>query len=79
MNKKIISQTADDTKGKLNIFPTVENDSNPVVRIIGDPEGLKYLANLLNILADYDQDINDAPDGTREHIILTPETHLGFA
>jgi hypothetical protein len=77
MDKQIISKTADDIKGIINIFPTIESGRHPSVRIMGDPEGLRYLANLLNTIADFDQDINDAPEGSREHTILTPETHLG--
>ncbi len=77
MDINIISKTADNKCGKINIYPRVEGDRSEVV-IIGDPDGLRYLARLLNTLADFDQDITDAPTGSREHTHLVPETHLGY-
>ena len=73
----IISKTADDKFGKLNIYPKVEGDRCEVV-IIGDPDGLRYLARLLSTIADFDQNTSDAPSGSREHTHLVPETHLGY-
>ena len=78
MAQHIISKVADDAKGKINIYPTIDYGKYPFIRIVGDPEGLRYLANLLNTLADYDQDSNNDPIGTREHTVLSPEAHLGF-
>jgi hypothetical protein len=42
------------------------------VVICGDPAGLRYLANVLNWLADFDQNTNSDPVGTREHLHLRP-------
>ncbi len=71
-----ISKTADSMKGKLNIYPRVIGNSSEVI-IIGDPNGLRDLARLLNTIADFDQDSTNAPAGSREHTHLTPTTHLG--
>jgi hypothetical protein len=72
-----ISQVADEKSGKLDIYPKVIGNSSEV-KIVGDPEGLRYLANLLNTIADFDQNTNSAPEGSREHTHLTPATHLGY-
>ena len=42
------------------------------VVIWGDPDGLRYLAGILNWLADFDQARNSDPVGTREHLHLMP-------
>jgi hypothetical protein len=78
MSQKPISKLADNKQGNLVIFPTIESGKFPTVRIVGDPQGLKYLADLLNELADLDQEENGDPIGTREHTILSPETHLNY-
>jgi len=47
--------------------------------IAGDPEGLKSLAAMLVWLANINQDkINNMPDGEREHIHLSPGTHISY-
>jgi len=61
-----------DRSGKINIFPRIDDGRFADVVIIGDPEGLRYLAKLLNWLADSDQNQNDDPIGARFH------THLHF-
>lgn len=63
--------------GKIDIYPQIVNADQAVVTIMGDPEGLRYLARLLNWMADFDQGLNSAPDGTREHIHLHREEQLG--
>lgn len=60
-------------KGKIDIYPEIHYDNVPSVTIIGDPAGLKSLANLLTFLADWDQNESGCPDGEREHIHLNPE------
>lgn len=72
-----ISRVADAKSGKLDIYPKVIGNSSEV-KIIGDPDGLRYLANLLNTIADFDQNENSAPESSREHTHLTPTTHLGY-
>ncbi len=46
------------------------------VRICGDPAGLRYLAEVLRWLADFDQSRNTDPIGSREHLHLTPGEQL---
>ncbi|MCK5563631.1 MAG: hypothetical protein KAJ07_00150 [Planctomycetes bacterium] len=64
-------------KGKLEIQLQVHDGAFPEIDIIGDPEGLQYLASLLNWLAGVDQCENDDPVGTREHIHLHRNCQLG--
>jgi hypothetical protein len=66
-----------DKKGKLDIIPDIIEGRWLTVSIIGDPDGLRYLATLLNWLADVDQEQVNMPDGEREHIHLHSETQLG--
>ena len=63
--------------GKINIYPSIVDGRYVCVSIIGDPEGLIYLAKLFNWLADFDQNKNDNPIGTREHIHLHAKEQLG--
>ncbi len=63
--------------GKLDIFPEIHDGDLVEVTIIGDPEGLRYLAELLNNLADENQIKNDEPEGSRMHIHLHRNNHLG--
>ncbi|MBI1745228.1 MAG: hypothetical protein HYR55_01410 [Acidobacteria bacterium] len=47
--------------------------------IAGDPEGLRSFAEMLNWLANVDQgSIKNMPDGEREHIHLSPGTHISY-
>jgi hypothetical protein len=64
-------------KGNLDIYPAIHHGNVPSVTIIGDPKGLRYLADLLHAVADEDQNKTSAPDGTREHIHIHPEQQLG--
>ena len=63
--------------GKLDIYPDIHCGSVLGVNIVGDPDGLRYLAKLLNYLAGFDQNKNSDPKGSREHIHLSSESHLG--
>ena len=45
-----------ENKGKLDIYSDIVEDNAPIVTIIGDPDGLRYLSEVLQALADYDQD-----------------------
>ena len=66
-----------ENKGKLNIYPNIVEGNIPTVTIIGDPDGLSYLSELLHVLADYDQDSRNSPKGTREHVHLHAKCQLG--
>jgi hypothetical protein len=63
--------------GNIDIYPQIIDANQVAVTIMGDKEGLRYLASLLNWMADFDQESNADPDGTREHIHLHRETQLG--
>lgn len=65
------------SKGRIEIFPAIHHGNVPSVTIIGDPAGLRHLAELLHAVADADQSQTPAPPGTREHIHLHPQQHLG--
>lgn len=64
-------------EGKLDIFPEIDEGCFPVITIIGDPVGLRYLSDVLKALADYDQNANNSPVGEREHVHLHRECQLG--
>ena len=64
-------------KGNLDIFAEVHTGQKPDVVILGDPDGLRHLADLLYAMADVDQETTSAPNGTREHIHIHPKQHLG--
>ena len=64
-------------KGCLDIFPEIHHGQTLNITVMGDPDGLRYLADLLNYLADFNQDDNSDPVGNREHIHLSPECQLG--
>jgi hypothetical protein len=66
-----------ENKGKLDIFLKTHEDNTPEVMIIGDPDGLRYLSELLKALADYDQDSRNLPIGEREHVHLHANCQLG--
>ena len=65
-----------DKKGILDIYPEIHDGNSIAVSIIGDPEGLRYLADLLNYIANLDQNENSDSIGAREHIHLYAETQL---
>jgi hypothetical protein len=71
-------------EGHLDIFE-VENEDEfegeitkwKEIYIHGDPQGLKSLANLLIKIADTNQDnLNNLPNGAREHVHLKPKFDL---
>jgi hypothetical protein len=64
-------------KGKLDIYPEITEGNCPSVTIIGDPNGLRCLSEILKALADYDQNSDDSPIGEREHIHLHRQYQLG--
>lgn len=68
-----------ENRGKLEVY--AESDEGWLadlgVVIIGDPDGLRYLSGVLKALADYDQDSDERPVGTREHVHLYPKCQLG--
>ena len=66
-----------ENKGKLDIYSDIVEDNVPIVTIIGDPDGLRYLSELLQALADYDQDSDNSPKGEREHVHLHSKCQLG--
>jgi hypothetical protein len=66
-----------ENKGKLDIFLKNDEDDAPEIMIIGNPDGLRYLSELLKSLADYDQDRRNLPKGEREHIHLHANYQLG--
>ncbi|MBI9017749.1 MAG: hypothetical protein JEZ07_10875 [Phycisphaerae bacterium] len=64
-------------EGCLDIFPESHGDNQVSICLIGDPDGLRYLAKLLNWLADFDQSNNSDMEGSREHIHLHSNNQLG--
>lgn len=63
--------------GNICIFAEPHKGTcSPPVTIIGDPEGLRYLAEVLMWLADFNQDENTDPVGSREHLHLEPNEEL---
>ncbi len=66
-----------DKSGNIDIFTDIIDGRFLSITILGDPQGLRYLADLLNWLADFDQGKNNDPIGTREHIHLHAKEQLG--
>ena len=64
-------------EGVVDIHPIIIEANSIGVVIIGDKKGLKYLAKLLEWMADFDQDQNDDLVGTRQHIHLHAHEQLG--
>ncbi len=64
-------------KGKLDVFPQIHHGRFATVTIIGDPKGLRHLAALISKVADEDQSKESGPEGSRVHIHIHPEQHLG--
>ncbi|MBE0538003.1 MAG: hypothetical protein IH624_20265 [Phycisphaerae bacterium] len=61
--------------GRICIRPETVDDIQ-YVSITGDPEGLRYLADALKWLADFDQNRNTDPPGSREHLHMEPGEEL---
>ncbi len=66
-----------DKSGNIDIYIEDIEEKQQAVCIVGDPDGLRYLASLLNWLADFDQQRNNEPEGSREHIHLHANDQLG--
>ena len=66
-----------DREGYLEIYPEILDGDQIHISILGDPQGLRYLARLLNQLADVDQEKMCLPKGEREHIHLHKSEELG--
>jgi len=63
--------------GKICICPILHKSTYGLsVEVIGDPDGLRYLAGVLKWLADFDQNENTDPIGSREHLHLEPNKEL---
>ena len=64
--------------GVLNIYPEMVFDNESIkATIVGDSEGLNYLADLLIWLSEIDQDTCDIPIREREHLHLDRKFELG--
>ena len=66
-----------ENKGRLEIYPQVCDGDSLSVTIMGDPDGLRYLSDVLKVLADYDQDSDSSPVGARVHAHLHRQYQLG--
>ena len=66
-----------DNNGKLGIYSEIDEDNVLGITIIGNPDGLRYLSEVLQALADYDQDSDNSPKGEREHVHLHRNCQLG--
>ena len=64
-------------QGKLEIYHYLINENQEKIAVIGDPEGLRSLSEMIRFLADWDQDLSGIPIGEREHIHIRPGTELG--
>ena len=64
-------------QGKIDIFPEIHDGNAISIVIVGNPDGLRYLASLLDYMASYDQKNSQAPSGSREHIHLHIGEQLG--
>ena len=62
-----------DNEGNLEIYPDILDGRYPKVTILGDPEGLRYLADIIRRIADIDQSTNH-PYDNRFHIHLRPDS-----
>ncbi|KKR03328.1 MAG: hypothetical protein UT30_C0032G0007 [Candidatus Uhrbacteria bacterium GW2011_GWF2_39_13] len=75
---KNISKKVPSKNGILYIYPVIYNGKTTKVNIDGNPDGLRYLANLLNYVADLEQGKMALPDGERFHIHLKAGNELGW-
>ncbi len=62
--------------GKLSICSTNLNGHGVLVSMVGDSNGLRYLAKVLEYMADVTIAKQDMPDGARAHIPLHPGLQL---
>jgi hypothetical protein len=63
--------------GRIEIFPKIEDGCMISIVIIGTPDGLTYLARLLEHTANDDQGESYIPIGERQHIHLHAGSQLG--
>jgi hypothetical protein len=63
-------------KGLLAITTQIHFGREVSVAIVGDRDGLRYLASILRYFADMDVDKKNLPDGERAHIHLHPGYQL---
>lgn len=63
-------------EGKLAIYPKIEDGHFVSVDIIGDPDGLRYLASVLLVLAETNEEEMPIPDGEYFHLHIHPECEL---
>jgi len=63
--------------GNVDIFSVIDEMNLVTVTIIADPDGLRYLAEIMRILADMDLAASECPIGTREHLHLHANCQLG--
>lgn len=64
--------------GRLWIHTHIEDRSRIGVDIVGDPEGLRSLGEMLIFLAEVDQRTRRVPVGERDHLHLVPRRELGL-
>ena len=62
--------------GKLSIFPSIQEGHHFLVTIVGDSEGMRYFARVLDYMADVQVAKQDMPEGARAHIPLHPGLQL---
>ena len=74
--KKFIYPKGPKKRGKINIYPEISRGNSISIHIIGNPDGLKYLADWLNFLANFDLNQTDDPIGSREHFHFHPTCQL---
>ena len=63
-------------EGKLAIYPSIEHGQVCEVNIIGNPDGLRYLASALLAVAEADPQKCPIHDGAYVHLHLRPECEL---
>ena len=61
-----------ENRGSLWFIPEIDDENEVSVNIVGDPEGLRYLAESAAYLADFDQEARGLPAGEHAHLHLQP-------
>ena len=64
-------------RGRIWVAPRVVNNREITVGILGDGEGLQYLAGVCRYLSSLDQPAAGIPPGSREHVHLELAGALG--
>jgi hypothetical protein len=62
-----------ESRGRIWVVPEFEDASRLQLNIIGDPEGLQYLADSFAYLARFEQEAKGQPSGTRAHLHFYPK------